>query len=1145
MTDANGDYNATGVSEGDASVDIDESTLPAGSVQTEGTDPTTVTVTAGQDNTEENNGFIAPGTLRGHIYHDENGNGTQDSGEINVPNITVNVIDANGTVHTVETNATGDYIVTGLSHGNAVANIDDNDPDIPAGAVQTEGDDPTTNVLIIGGQNNTEENNGFNVAPIAEDDTASTLIDTSVSIPVLNNDHDYDGERVMLSAVSPTANGGSVTWDANGTVIYTPALGYLGTDTFEYTIRDNFGSEDNATVTIMITDPDDPLSNAVTAVADSASTEVDTSVDIRVLENDYDLEGHDFNISDFNTTTANGGSITLNDNGTSLDPSDDYLTYTPASGFEGDDVFVYEITDENGAVDRAIVVVRVSSEAVDPDANPVPNAAADAGMTDQDLAITIDVLGNDTHPEGDTLTVIATTDPANGSVVIESNGSITYTPNTGFVGYDTFMYTIEDENGDIATAAVTVGVVAAPDLMIGDATVNEGDDLLFDVNISHPYGADINLTLVTTDITAMDGDDYDGTPITVTIPAGETGVQVLIPTVEDTTYEVDENMSIAVQSIDAGSVGEHSDTGTGTILDDDPIPSVLIGDVSETEGDVLSFEVNLTNPSYEDINITFTTSDGSATMTDNDYTATTVTALVPAGSTDVTVDVPTISDGYVESDETMTLAVIAVNSGTLDDTTDIGTGTIENDDVGPTANDDTTTGVTGEDISINVIGNDSDGTSNLDPSSVRIIDPDTGDEVTELSVPGEGTWSVDGGVVTFVPEDGFTGDPAPIEYTVQDIWGNEDVASLTVDYPPVARDDNATGELNEIVNLDILANDDNTSKPLDPLSVVITDASGTMIGDGKTVVVSGEGSWIVEDNGTITFEPEFDFAGDTTPIYYTVSEENVVGPIDTSNPAKVTVQYPELVDDVWNTSDDPGTPQTVPVLDNDAPGIDPSTVMIIDPDTNATTDILVVEGEGTWSVDPSTGEITFEPEAEFVFDPSPVTYIAEYNGEETNIATLIVNYPLLARDDEKLDNDYGTVVTLADLYNDNGDINSSSVELHLPDGFMDTHPDAQMSDDNKLLVVPGQGDWIVNDDGTIMFVPEVGFEDDPTPIEYSVADNSGARSNFATLVVTYCDSPQASDSGDALSSFGILLMGLLTGLVGLYFVRKEEESRGY
>ena len=293
-----------------------------------------------------------------------------------------------------------------------------------------------------------------NVAPVAEDDSQSTPVNTAVSVPVLNNDHDPEGDILTITDVNTTDTNGTVTFDADGTVIFTPETDFIGTTTFTYTISDGNGGEDTATVTITITDPNDPASNSVAAVADSASTEMDTDVEIPVLVNDYDPENDDFNVTDVNASSEHGGTIVDNGDGT--------VTYTPDTGFVGNDTFEYEITDENGNTDIAIVTVTV----VDPAADPVPNAVADAESTDIDVPVTIDVLDNDTHPNnnGEERNITAFTQPANGVVTLDDAGTpgdpsddlLVYTPNPGFDGHDTFMYTITDSNGDRALAAVTV-----------------------------------------------------------------------------------------------------------------------------------------------------------------------------------------------------------------------------------------------------------------------------------------------------------------------------------------------------------------------------------------------------------------------------------------------------------------------------------------------------------------------------------------------------------------------------------------------------------------------------------------------------------------------------------------------------------------
>jgi len=111
-TGADGNYSVTVLGRGKASVDIDEKDpdFPVGANQTEGTDPTNVTISSGA-HSEENNGFNVPGSLTGHIYDDDNGDSIQQSNENNLSSITITVTDANGTLHTVKTGSDGNYTV--------------------------------------------------------------------------------------------------------------------------------------------------------------------------------------------------------------------------------------------------------------------------------------------------------------------------------------------------------------------------------------------------------------------------------------------------------------------------------------------------------------------------------------------------------------------------------------------------------------------------------------------------------------------------------------------------------------------------------------------------------------------------------------------------------------------------------------------------------------------------------------------------------------------------------------------------------------------------------------------------------------------------------------------------------------------------
>ena len=92
-----------------------------------------------------------------------------------------------------------------------------------------------------------------------------------------------------------------------------------------------------------------------------------------------------------------------------------------------------------------------------------PVAGDDTATTDEDTAVTIDVLSNDTHNHGDTLTVTAIAQASNGSVVLNADGTVTYQPNANFNGTDSFTYTVSDSNGDVDTATVNVTVNSAND----------------------------------------------------------------------------------------------------------------------------------------------------------------------------------------------------------------------------------------------------------------------------------------------------------------------------------------------------------------------------------------------------------------------------------------------------------------------------------------------------------------------------------------------------------------------------------------------------------------------------------------------------------------------------------------------------------
>jgi len=314
---------------------------------------------------------------------------------------------------------------------------------------------------------------------------------------------------------------------------------------------------------------------------------------------------------------------------------------------------------------------------------------------------------------------------------------------------------------------------------------------------------------------------------------------------------------------------------------------------------------------------------------------------------------------------------------------------------------------------------DSDANTDLDVSSASFIDANATDsdgdgDLDTLVVPGEGSWVFDGasGEVTFTPQPGFTADPTSVEYEVSDATGlKSNPATLSIDYPqsaPVAKDDYKSNPQVESpsnpTTLNVVA--DNGSGPdSDPendidlstvtlLAADATDSDGD--GDNDLLIVPGEGSWAVDNlTADIEFTPESGFLSDPTPVQYTISDINGL----VSNVALITIDYPQTaplaVDDI--KLDQPlGQPVALNIVQNDSDpesNLDPTTVLLIDPDTGLGVTTLVVPDQGEWQVDATTGIVTFTPLPYYIEDPTPVQYtVKDTTGLESNPALITVSF---------------------------------------------------------------------------------------------------------------------------------------------------------
>jgi hypothetical protein len=278
--------------------------------------------------------------------------------------------------------------------------------------------------------------------PVARDDTATVAPGRTITIDAIANDNDPDGDPLRLAALDLPPHGDLSIDD--GKLRYRPEEGFTGTDSFAYTVTDDRGGFAAAVVRIAVAAVDQP---PVTGL-DSVETTVGTPLAIDVLANDRDPEGQALALT----------ALDLPVHGTLAVGPGQRLLYTPDAGFAGVDRLVYTVADPGGATATGEVTIRVEA----PDAPPV--AVSDAATTEANSAVVIDLLGNDSDPEGGPLTLQALTLPVNGLVEVGADRRITYTPAVGFTGTDSFTYRVADSHGQATSAVVTVTVTppAAP-----------------------------------------------------------------------------------------------------------------------------------------------------------------------------------------------------------------------------------------------------------------------------------------------------------------------------------------------------------------------------------------------------------------------------------------------------------------------------------------------------------------------------------------------------------------------------------------------------------------------------------------------------------------------------------------------------------
>jgi hypothetical protein len=421
-----------------------------------------------------------------------------------------------------------------------------------------------------------------NVGPTANDDDTFTAEDGNVSGTVANNDSDPEGMTLTYSLVTQPQYG-DITFNANGTYIYTPDPNYFGWEVITYQVCDPYGACDQATLTIEVLFVNDPP----TANDDVYSGQEDQIINGFLGANDFELDDEFVFYQVF--TYPSSGTLNLFNDG--------YFTYTPAANAFGTFTAVYYVVDPCGVLDFANITFNIAP------VNDEPMAFEDEVGTTEDEPVTGSVAGNDYDVENDPLTYTLLGTAPSGTLTMQANGDFTYTPGANYFGYFSVAYEVCD------ATSCTESVLSIEVVGVNDIPVANNDSFTTQEDVA------ISSTVATND------SDADGDVLTYTVLVNPTSGTLVLNSNGSFTYTpgLDVNgVFTATYQVNDGNGGTDTAVMTFivngvndalTALDDSFVMNedvVLTGTVatndSDPDGDVLTYTI-VVQPTQGTINM--------------------------------------------------------------------------------------------------------------------------------------------------------------------------------------------------------------------------------------------------------------------------------------------------------------------------------------------------------------------------------------------------------------------------------------------------------------------------------------------------------------------------------------------------------------
>ncbi|MDF5667088.1 tandem-95 repeat protein, partial [Vibrio parahaemolyticus] len=747
-----------------------------------------------------------------------------------------------------------------------------------------------------------------------EEDGGSIIITTE---ELLSNVDDEDKDTLSVENLIIDKGNGTLVDNGDGTWTFTPQIDDDTEVSFTFDIIDDEDLVVSGSANLDIL----PINDAPNAENDVITTEEDTAVTIDVLVNDSDVEGDALSIQSASVPSEQG----------SVDIVDGKLVFTPAENFNGEATITYIVTDGD-LTDEAKVTVTVTP------VNDSPVAVDDTTSIQEDTAVTIDVLTNDTDVDGDKLSIESASVPKEQGTVEVVDGKLVFTPAENFNGDAEITYTVTDgQLTDEAKVTVTVNPVNDAPIIKVDAVESITEDA-------------VNTDTVVATLTVRDTDTPED-QLTVSLENNSNGYFVL----------VGDEVKLTQAGVDAVNNDELNLKGL-------TISASVSDGVNPTASDSDSLIVNRVNDAP------IIKVDAVESITEDAVNTDTVVATLTVRDTDtpedqLTVSLENNSNGYfvlVGNEVKLTQAgVDAVNNDELN-LKDLAISASVSDGVNPTASDS-------DSLVVNRV-NDAPTVENAIADQVLSEDFDAytidlnevvkdSDSSLEFSVSGNNSIqiSIVNGVATINPTADWNGKET-ITFTAKDPSGES--VSQTVDFTvaPV---------------VDIKA--DSTNVVEDTPTIINVLGNDTFDGDDKVVSLDtnngpANGTVSVNPDGSVTYTPNDNYHGADSFTYIVTS-----GGVSESTTVNVDVtpvnDAPVAKDDTTITDED--TPVTIDVLPNDTDA---------DGDKLSIESASVPKEQGT--VEVVNGKLVFTPAENFNGD-SEITYTVT-DGQLTDEAKVTV-----------------------------------------------------------------------------------------------------------------------------------------------------------